>query len=222
MKLLKEFKQNVNTLNREENGEKKFFIEGIFMQSNIKNQNGRIYPKEIMENEVARFSKDMIATRRALGELEHSDSPNIQLDRASHLIEALEFSGDDIVGRAKILDTANGQLVKALIKEGIQLGVSSRGLGSIKMLNNGAAEVQDDFHLVTVDIVSDPSAPSALVEGLMEGREWVYDAIKGIYKEKACQKMDEAKKHIKTISSKQLEEESVKLFRSLMEGFARN
>lgn len=178
MKLIKEHTEEVKLIVEANKGGtgKDYFIEGVFLQSNLKNRNGRVYPREIMEKEVKRYNDEYITKNRAFGELGHPDSPSINLDRVSHMIKSLKMDGDNWIGRAKIMDTPYGKIVKSLIDEGAQLGVSSRGLGSL-VQKNGVNLVQDDFMLATAaDIVADPSAPDAFVEGIMEGAEWVYNA----------------------------------------------
>ena len=178
MKLISEFNDYaVEPVIVEENekGEKEYFIEGVFMQADIKNRNGRIYPKQVMKNEVERYKKDFIEKQRAFGELGHPDGPTINLDKVSHMITKLEEDGSNFMGRAKILTTPNGQIVRNLINDGAKLGVSSRGLGSLEQ-RGGAQVVKDDFQLATAaDIVADPSAPNAFVEGIMEGKDWVWN-----------------------------------------------
>ena len=178
MKLISEFNDygvQPVIVEENENGKKDYFIEGIFMQSEIKNRNGRIYPKEVIQNEVKRYNKEFVQKDRAFGELGHPEGPTINLDKVSHLITKLEEDGNNFVGRAKILSTPNGQIVKNLIDDGAKLGVSSRGLGSLESKGN-AQYVKDDFQLATAgDIVADPSAPEAFVEGIMEGVEWIYE-----------------------------------------------
>lgn len=176
MKLISEITEDVNVLTElvEETGKKSFFIEGIFMQGNLKNRNGRIYPSEILEKEMVRYKKDFIDTKRALGELGHPDGPQINGERVSHLITEMKREGNDFYGKAKILSTPMGEIVKTFLDEGIRCGVSTRGLGSVKQVN-GVMEVQSDFHLATVDIVTDPSAPNAFVNGIMENTEFYYD-----------------------------------------------
>ena len=178
MKLISEFNDygvQPVIVEQNEKGEKDYFIEGIFMQSEIKNRNGRIYPKEVIQKEVKRYNKEFVEKKRAFGELGHPEGPTINLDKVSHMIEKLEEDGNNFVGRAKILSTPNGQIVKNLIDDGAKLGVSSRGLGSLESKGN-AQYVKDDFQLATAgDIVADPSAPAAFVEGIMEGKEWVWD-----------------------------------------------
>jgi len=152
-----------------------YFIEGIFMQAEKKNKNGRSYPNKILMKEVKRYNKEYVGNKRALGELGHPEGPTVNLDRVSHMITELREDGDDVYGRAKIMDTPMGKIVKNLIDEGANIGVSSRGMGSLKKNKKGINEVQDDFMLSAVDIVSDPSAPDAYVNGIMEGKEWVWD-----------------------------------------------
>ena len=182
MKLITEVVEDVQVITEaKENGEKTYFIEGIFMQGNQKNRNGRIYPVDVLEREVGRYNTEYIQKNRAYGELGHPQGPTINLDRVSHMIKELYRDGDNFRGKAKIMDTPMGNIVKNLMSEGATLGVSSRGMGSLKA-KNGANEVQNDFYLATAgDIVADPSAPDAFVEGIMEGKEWVWD--NGIIKE---------------------------------------
>jgi hypothetical protein len=181
MKLIREEVTNVEFLAEEKNGKKEYFIEGIFMQSELKNRNGRKYPKAVMEKEVKRYNDEIVSKKRAFGELGHPDGPTINLERVSHLITELKMDGNNVMGRAKILDTPYGKIVKNLMDEGATLGVSSRGMGSIST-RAGVQEVQGDFYLATAaDIVADPSAPDAFVSGIMEGKEWVWD--NGIIKE---------------------------------------
>ena len=178
MKLIKEYNEDslLCEAKVDEAGDKKHFIEGVFLQGNIKNRNGRVYPMETLANEVKRYSEKYIANNRAFGELGHPDSPTVNLDRVSHLITELRPDGDNFIGKAKIMGTPMGEIVKNLINEGAKLGVSSRGMGSLKPGKDGANEVQDDFFLATAaDIVADPSAPDAFVEGIMEGKEWIWD-----------------------------------------------
>lgn len=177
MKLIREFTESVKYLIETPKGEttKNYFIEGVFLQGEIKNRNGRIYPMEIMKKEVERYTKENIEKNRAYGELGHPDSPTINLDRVSHMIKELKLEGNNYVGKAKIMDTPYGKIVKSLIDEGANLGVSSRGMGSLRAKNDGTQLVQGDFMLATAgDIVADPSAPDAFVRGVMEGKEWVF------------------------------------------------
>ena len=184
MKLISEEAIDVNFVTEEdENKKKNYFIEGIFMQSEMKNRNGRVYPKAILQKEVKRYTDKFINTKRAFGELGHPDGPTVNLERVSHMITELVEDGANFVGRAKIMDTPYGKIVKNLIDEGAKLGVSSRGMGSLKPVQDGLQEVQSDFYLATAaDIVADPSAPDAFVSGIMEGKEWVWD--NGLLKEK--------------------------------------
>jgi len=181
MKLITEVVEecNVETVLNEATGEKSYFIEGIFMQGDIKNRNGRIYPSATLEGEMKRYQKDFIETKRALGELGHPDGPQINGDRVSHLITDMRRDGNDFYGKAKILSTPMGEIVKSLLDEGVKIGVSTRGLGSVKAGRDGVMEVQKDFHLATVDIVTDPSAPNAFVNGIMENVEYYYDIASG-------------------------------------------
>jgi len=176
MKLIAEYnEQNIECIvEAKEDGTKNHFIEGIFMQSEAKNRNGRIYPKAVMEAAVDKYVKEQVKTKRAVGELNHPDGPTVNLDKVSHLIEDLDWQGNDVVGKARILDTPMGNIVKGLLEGGVQLGVSTRGMGSLEQ-RNGTMYVKDDFILNTVDIVQDPSAPTAFVNGIMEGVEWVWN-----------------------------------------------
>ena len=215
MKLISEFNDygvQPVIVEQNEKGEKDYFIEGIFMQSEIKNRNGRIYPKEVIQKEVKRYNKEFVEKKRAFGELGHPEGPTINLDKVSHMIEKLEEDGNNFVGRAKILSTPNGQIVKNLIDDGAKLGVSSRGLGSLESKGN-AQYVKDDFQLATAgDIVADPSAPEAFVEGIMEGVEWVYES--GILKAKD---IDEMQKEMKTARLNKLEEAKLNLWKRFVE-----
>ena len=173
MKLITEHTTEVEYIVEEgEKKEKQQYIKGIFMQSDIKNQNGRVYPFAVLQKQVKKFNKNFVKQDRALGELGHPAGPTVNLDRVSHIITELKQDGKNFVGKAKIIDTPNGKIVKNLIESGVRLGVSSRGLGTVKTNKNGVNEVQDDFVLSTVDIVSDPSAPDAFVNGIMEGKEF--------------------------------------------------
>ena len=172
MKLITE--QNFETsyiVEENTKGEKQYFLEGIFMQSEVKNRNGRIYPKQVLENAVQRYVENQVKTNRAVGELNHPNGPTVNYKEVSHKIESLQWNGNDVIGRAKILDTPNGQLVKGLLDGGVQIGVSSRGMGSVTTKEE-TDYISDDFILNTIDIVQDPSAPAAYVNGIMEGVEW--------------------------------------------------
>jgi len=212
MKLICELTETVDYELVEEDGKpKKYFIEGIFMQSEKKNKNGRIYPLDVLEKEVDRYVKEYVEPKRAFGELGHPDGPTVNLDRASHMITSLTKEGKNFVGRAKILDTPNGKIVKSLIDEGARLGVSSRGMGTLKP-DKKAQIVQNDFYLATAaDIVADPSAPNAFVEGIMEGREWIWD--NGLLKE---QDIERARDNIRSASSRELEEVKLNEFKNLL------
>lgn len=169
----------VSTELNEATGKKNYFIEGPFMQGDIKNRNGRIYPSAVLEKEMNRYQKDFIDTKRALGELGHPEGPSINGDRVSHLITEMKKDGSNFIGKAKILGTPMGEIVKTLMDEGVLIGVSTRGLGSVKQGKDGIMEVQDDFHLATVDIVTDPSGPNCFVNGIMENTEYYYDIASG-------------------------------------------
>ena len=176
MKLIREEIESVEFITEEKNGKKSLYIEGIFLQGNIKNRNGRMYPMETLQKEVNRYNEAHVQSGRALGELGHPDGPTVNLDRVSHKIVSLKESGSNFIGKAKILDTPMGQIAKSLIGEGVKLGVSSRGIGSLKPTKEGFNVVGEDFMLATAaDIVADPSAPDAFVEGIMEGKEWVWE-----------------------------------------------
>ena len=215
MKLISEFNDygvQPVIVEQNEKGEKDYFIEGIFMQSEIKNRNGRIYPKEVIQKEVKRYNKEFVQQDRAFGELGHPEGPTINLDKVSHMITKLEEDGNNFVGRAKILSTPNGQIVKNLIDDGAKLGVSSRGLGSLESKGN-AQYVKDDFQLATAgDIVADPSAPEAFVNGIMEGTEWVYES--GILK---ARDIEDMQKEMKSARLNQLEETKLKLWKRFVE-----
>tara|TARA_Y100000590_G_scaffold442198_1_gene569997 strand:- start:67 stop:726 length:660 start_codon:yes stop_codon:yes gene_type:complete len=176
VKLISEEIQDVEYICEEkENGKKDYKIKGIFMQADVKNRNGRVYPMEVLDKEVKRYNKEYIKEKRAFGELGHPDGPTVNLERASHMITALYPDGKNFIGEAKILKTPMGEIVKSLMEEGAKLGVSSRGMGSLDQ-KNGANYVRNDFYLATAaDIVADPSAPNAFVEGIMEGKEWVWN-----------------------------------------------
>ena len=213
MKLISEEATNVEFLTEAtKSGGKNYFIEGIFMQANKKNRNGRIYPTEILQKEAKRYTTEFIKKKRAFGELGHPDGPTVNLERVSHMIEELEEVDQNFMGRAKILDTPYGKIVKNLIDEGAQLGVSSRGMGSLKSGKNGISEVQGDFYLATAaDIVADPSAPDAFVAGIMEGKEWVWD--NGLLKETQIQ---EYKDKIEKSSRKDRESVLVEAFKDFI------
>jgi len=175
MKLISEAIEDVEYITEEKNGKKQYKIKGIFMQADVKNRNGRVYPMEVLQKEVSKYNKNFIQQKRAFGELGHPDGPTVNLERVSHITTSLTPDGKNFLGEAKIMDTPMGKIVKNLMDEGCKLGVSSRGMGSLTK-QNGANYVRDDFYLATAaDIVADPSAPNAFVEGIMEGKEWVWD-----------------------------------------------
>jgi len=187
MKLIREEIETVEVIVEQRNGKKNLFIEGVFLQGEIKNRNGRMYPISTLANEVNRYNENFVQKGRALGELGHPDGPTVNLDRVSHKIVSLKESGSNFVGKAKILNTPMGKIASALVEEGVRLGVSSRGIGSLRQTKEGINVVGDDFMLATAaDIVADPSAPDAFVEGIMEGKDWVWDG--GILREKYAQK----------------------------------
>ena len=175
MKLITEVFHNIKCIEEAKEDKKELYIEGIFMQSDVANKNGRIYPSKVLDKEVDRYVNEYIKTKRSLGELNHPDGPIIDPAKASHLITSLRKEGTNYYGKAKVLNTPMGNVVKGLLEGGVQLGVSSRGMGSLKPIRDGRNEVQDDYVLSTVDIVSDPSAPKAFVNGIMEGVDWVYE-----------------------------------------------
>jgi hypothetical protein len=214
MKLITEFTEGVKYLTEaKEDGTKSYFIEGVFAQGNVKNRNGRIYPTDVLSNEVSRYVRESVNTKRAFGELNHPQTCSVNLERASHLITSLVQEGDNFIGKAKILDTPVGKIVKVLLDEGASIGVSTRGLGSIKE-RNGISEVQGDFRLSTVDIVADPSAPDAFVRGIMESKEWVF--VDGRYVE---QDIDHAKSIIR--ESKKSEAAMIAVFEDFVKKIAR-
>ena len=209
MKLITEEIESVEFLVESRGGKKSMYIEGVFLQGNIKNRNGRMYPMETLRREVGRYNENHVARGRALGELGHPEGPTVNLDRVSHKIISLRENGSNFIGKAKILNTPMGKIAASLVEEGVKLGVSSRGIGSLKMTREGVNIVGDDFMLATAaDIVADPSAPDAFVEGIMEGKDWVWDG--GILREKYAQK---TYKHINTlVDQKKLDEQKLNLF----------
>ena len=213
MKLIREEIESVEFIVEERNGKKSLYIEGVFLQGDIKNRNGRMYPMETLRREVSRYNENHIQQGRALGELGHPDGPTVNLDRVSHKIVSLRESGSNFIGKAKILNTPMGKIAESLIGEGVKLGVSSRGVGSLRMTREGYSEVAEDFMLATAaDIVADPSAPDAFVSGIMEGKEWVWDG--GILREKYAQK---TYKRINTlVDQKRLDEEKLNLFSNFL------
>ena len=211
MKLITENIENVNVLVEESNGKKNLYIEGVFLQAELKNRNGRVYPFDVLNREVQRYTEEYIRPGRALGELGHPDGPTVNLDRVSHRIVSLRSEGNNFIGKARILDTPMGKIAKSLLDEGVQLGVSSRGMGSLEE-QNGVKYVRDDFMLATAaDIVADPSAPDAFVNGIMEGKEWVWD--NGILKE---YKVAEMKRYISESTRRDMEERTLKVFENFL------
>ena len=211
MKLIRELTESVQYLTEEKDGKKTLYIEGPFLVAEAVNKNKRMYKEETMRNEVNRYNEEYISKNRAFGELGHPDTPSINLDRVSHLIVGLRQEGNAWIGKAKILETPMGNIARNLIEGGAQLGVSSRGMGSLKM-ENGINVVQGDFHLATAaDIVADPSAPGAFVQGIMEGKEWML--VNGVWTE---QHYDEAKQEIKQASRKDIEAVSLKIFENFL------
>lgn len=216
MKLITETIDEVNYLTEaKEDGSKNLYIEGVFLQSSIKNRNGRVYPESIMDKEVARYIKESVDSNRALGELGHPDGPQINLDRVSHRIVSLRKEGTDYIGKALITKTHFGDIAKGLIESGAKLGVSSRGMGSLKENSQGIKEVQSDFKLATAaDIVADPSAPGAWVNGIMESVDWIYDEKYGW---KAIELAEQSKAQIESaVRSRSLAEKQLTLFESYM------
>ena len=212
MKLIKEVFDTTNFIVEGKNGKKDYFIEGIFLQSALKNRNGRMYPEHVMDKEVGRYMQESVKMNRAYGELGHPDTPSINLDRVSHMIVDLRKEGTNYIGRAKIMETPMGNIARGLLDGGANLGVSSRALGSLKMNNEGVQIVQDDFMLSTAaDIVADPSAPDAFVRGIMESKEWTF--VDGKFVEKH---IEETQKFIKKASSKQLQEAKVIAFQNFL------
>ena len=211
MKLISEFHdQHLEVLTEEKNGKKSFVIQGIFAQAENKNRNGRIYEKAIMEKAIGKYTGEQVSKGRAVGELNHPEGPTVNLDKVSHKIDELVFEGNDVMGKATVLDTPMGNIVKGLLEGGVQLGVSTRGMGSLERRNN-AMYVKDDFMLNAIDIVQDPSAPGAFVNGIMEGVEWVWH--NGIIERKAIEKMET---EIKRASRTNLYETQVREFKNFL------
>ena len=215
MKLITEQIDDIEILTEEKNGKKHLYIEGTFLQGNIKNRNGRMYPMETLAREVDKYSNTYIKSGRAMGELGHPDGPIVNLDRVSHLITSLVQEGSNFKGKAKILDTPMGQIANSLLDEGVRLGVSSRGVGSLKLNREGVNVVADDFMLATAaDIVADPSAPEAFVNGIMEGKEWVWtnSALKESDLRKVERDLDNAS------SKRELAERQITAFETFLKG----
>jgi hypothetical protein len=210
MKLFTELVEKVELITeRDKSGKKSLFIEGVFLQANIKNRNGRIYPIDVMEKEVSRYNEEVVSKNRAFGELGHPSGPTINLDRVSHIITELRKDGNNFIGKARIADTPMGQIARGIMESGGQLGVSSRAMGSLKE-QNGIMVVQNDLKISTAaDIVADPSAPDAFVNGIMEGVEWIFDPIKDTWFE---EKTNNLAKQIHKMSKRQLEEQKLSIF----------
>ena len=213
MKLITEQIDDVEVIVENRNGKKSMFIEGIFLQGDIKNRNGRMYPMDTLRREVTRYNEAFVESGRAVGELGHPEGPTVNLDRVSHKIVSLRESGSNYVGKAKILSTPMGKIAQNLIDEGVKLGVSSRGLGTLATNNEGVKIVSDDFTLATAaDIVADPSAPDAFVQGIMEGKDWVWDG--GVVREQLAKR---TYKQVNTlVDNQQLEENKLKLFNQFL------
>ena len=213
MKLITETIEDVKVITEGNGDSKKLYIEGVFLQSELKNRNGRVYPFSVLEKEVNRYNEEYVKTKRALGELGHPDGPTVNLDRVSHRITDLRAEGNNFMGKAQILDTPMGKIAKNLLEEGVQLGVSSRGMGSIDKRED-VNVVMDDFMLATAaDIVADPSAPDAFVNGIMEGKEWVWD--NGILKES---KVAKYQRYMSESTRAELEERTLKVFENFLSG----
>ncbi len=213
MKLITETIEDINLIceDLEESGKKSYYIEGVFLQGDIKNRNGRYYPSDVLSKEVDKYSESFINKGRALGELGHPEGPTINLDRVSHKIVSLKKEGNNFVGKAKLLETPMGKIASNLLNEGVKLGVSSRGMGSLE-LRNGVSYVKNDFMLATAaDIVADPSAPDAFVEGIMEGKEWIWES--GVLREV---QIEQIKRSINTTSRVELEEKKIRAFENFL------
>jgi len=213
MKLITEEIESVEFIVEDRNGKKSMYIEGVFLQADIANRNKRMYPMDTLRKEVQRYNETFVQKGRALGELGHPDGPTVNLDRVSHKITSLKESGTNFIGKAKLLDTPMGNIAKSLIGEGVKLGVSSRGMGSLRMTDQGVNVVESDFMLATAaDIVADPSAPDAFVDGIMEGKDWVMEG--GIIREKIVEK---TYKQINTfVDERSLQENKLKLFKNFL------
>ncbi len=210
MKLITEHFDNLQYITEEKDGKKSTFIEGIFMQAEKKNRNGRVYPKKVLYGAVEKYLDEQVKTGRAVGELDHPEGPTINLDKVSHKITGLKFDGDDVVGKAQVLNTPMGKIVEGLIEGGVKLGVSSRGMGTVENVQ-GVNMVQEDYLLATVDIVQDPSAQGAFVNGIMEGVEWVWD--NGILK---AQQLEKYETEIREAPSKELSSVQEKVFKDFL------
>lgn len=215
MKLISEIVEQVQVITEEKS--KDLYLEGVFLQSELANRNNRIYPKAVMEKEVTRYMKEYVDANRAFGELGHPEGPTINLDRVSHIITSLKEDGNNYIGRAKILNTPMGNIVRGLVEGGAQLGVSSRGMGTLKERDGGINEVQSDFYLATAaDIVADPSAPDAFVQGIMENKEWMFVNGQWTY-----QNIDETKKLIEATKKQQLEEVKFRVFENFLNSLSK-
>lgn len=210
MRLITEHFDNLEYITEDKDGEKNTFLQGVFMQAEQKNRNGRIYPKETLFKAVEKYINEQVKTGRAVGELDHPAGPQINLDKVSHKITELKFDGDNVVGKAQVLETPMGKIVEGLIKGGVKLGVSSRGMGTVEN-RKGATYVNDDYMLSTVDIVQDPSAQGAFVDGIMEGVEWIWD--NGILK---AQQLEKYETEIREASSKELGSVQEKVFKDFL------
>ena len=211
MKLIAEYiESDLNVITEKVNGKKSLVIEGVFMQADSKNRNGRIYPKDILEKAVNKYVTEQVKTGRAVGELNHPEGPTINLDKVSHKITDLHFEGSNVVGKASILQTPMGKIVEGLLEGGVKLGVSSRGMGSL-VQKNGVMQVKDDFMLSTVDIVQDPSAPEAFVNGIMEGVEWVWN--NGVL---CAQQIEEIETEIKEARNMASSDVEIKAFKNFL------
>jgi len=207
MKLITETTEDIKPIiESAEGGAKTYYLTGVMMESNVVNRNQRMYTESVLKKETTRYIKEYVNKNRALGELNHPDGPTVNLDRVSHMVSNLKESGNQIIGKMKILDTPMGKIVKSLIDEGAQLGVSSRGMGSLKKIN-GVNHVQEDFTLSAIDIVADPSAPNAFVNGILEGKEWIWD--NGLLVE---QEISAYERQLKNTPVRKLEENAIKLF----------
>jgi|TARA_R110001583_G_scaffold59311_4_gene176524 hypothetical protein len=214
LKLITEHQEDIKFLvEAKEDGVKEYYIEGIFMQASKKNRNGRVYPNEVLMKEAKRYQKEYVTSGRAMGELGHPEGPTLNLERVSHLVESLKQDGNNIIGKAKILETPYGKIVKNLMDGGVKLGVSSRGMGTLKQVN-GINEVQKDFMLSAIDIVADPSAPDAFVNGIMEGKAWIWD--NGLLKEQDLNSYCSMINRASVESKQELEEKKLLVFKNFL------
>jgi len=223
--LIKELVEDVSYLTEaDESGKKSYYIEGIIMQGDIKNRNGRIYPGNVLKREVERYNENYVSKKRAYGELGHPSGPTINLDRVSHMFTNLQAEGSNIVGKAKVMGTPMGVIIKNLIDEGANLGISSRGMGSVRKNSEGIMEVQNDFMLASAgDIVADPSAPDAFVKGILEGVEWVYDVASSSWTvANTFDEIEEEVKQVAKVSRKQLEEQAARHFEKFLKSLSKS